>query len=83
MYKQAYEPAVACSIIFEESGKHFDPAIIAVFEACFDEFVRVGELMGDDAEVDLVSTEMLPGGTFAIKVPQKTDPDVIAVVGEA
>jgi putative two-component system response regulator len=37
-YKPAYSVEVARRIIGEESGKQFDPVIVAAFEACFEEF---------------------------------------------
>jgi len=37
-YKPAYSAQVARRIIGEESGKQFDPEIVAAFEACFEEF---------------------------------------------
>ena len=40
-YKPAYGTDTAKEIIEDESGKHFDPAIIEAFRACYDDFVRV------------------------------------------
>ena len=41
VYKEAFPPAVARSIIEAESGKHFDPAVIEAFQACHDRFLEV------------------------------------------
>jgi hypothetical protein len=38
-YKEAYEHTVAMDIIRNESGKHFDPALVAFFETLFVEAV--------------------------------------------
>ena len=34
--KPAYEPEQARRIILDESGAHFDPAMVEAFSACFD-----------------------------------------------
>ena len=42
VYKNAYDPYVARRMIVEESGKHFDPAIVEAFLANFDRFLEIG-----------------------------------------
>ncbi len=42
VYKNAYDPYVARRMIIEESGKHFDPAIVDAFEATFERFLEIG-----------------------------------------
>jgi putative two-component system response regulator len=46
-YKPAYPVARARQIIEEESGKHFDPAVVEAFRTCFNRFVQVGESLRD------------------------------------
>ena len=41
VYKDAYSPEVAKSIIIDGSGKHFDPDLVAAFQSCEAEFVRI------------------------------------------
>jgi putative two-component system response regulator len=45
-YKPAYSVAHARSLIREAAGKHFDPAIVSVFDANFDDFVEIRERQG-------------------------------------
>ena len=40
-YKEAYSPDVARQTIEDESGRHFDPAIVDVFLERFEDFVKV------------------------------------------
>ena len=40
VYKDAFSLEVARSMILEERGTHFDPAVVDAFEACFDAFVE-------------------------------------------
>jgi hypothetical protein len=40
----------ACALIVSQSGQQFDPAVIAAFVACYDEFVRVKAAV-DEGEV--------------------------------
>lgn len=42
VYKNAYDPYVARRMIIEESGKHFDPAIVDAFQATFESFLEIG-----------------------------------------
>lgn len=42
VYKNAYDPYVARRMIIEESGKHFDPAIVDAFKATFEKFLEIG-----------------------------------------
>lgn len=41
VYKSAYEPEVAKLMIEEQSGKHFDPAIVEAFQARYDDFLEM------------------------------------------
>ena len=41
VYKNAFDPDVARSMIVEEAGKHFDPVIVDAFKDRQDEFLRV------------------------------------------
>ncbi len=55
VYKAAYDPDVARTMIEEESGEHFDPAIVDAFRACYEDFLRVThrELVGAAASSDV------------------------------
>jgi len=46
IYKRPVEPLVAKAMIENETGKHFDPAIVAAFLARFDDFLKVHEANG-------------------------------------
>ena len=39
VYKEAFAPAVARQMIVQQSGRHFDPVIVAAFQDCYDEFL--------------------------------------------
>jgi putative two-component system response regulator len=41
VYKDAYEPEVARSMILEQEGRHFDPLVVDAFRARFGDFVDV------------------------------------------
>jgi putative two-component system response regulator len=41
VYKEAYDPELARSMIEEQTGRHFDPAIVEAFRARFDDFLSV------------------------------------------
>lgn len=61
-YKRAYSPMVAANIISEESGKHFDPAIVTAFQVRFDEFLEIlgnGGDAGAYRPADLLSAASL------------------------
>ena len=45
-YKKAFTHEVACQIIIEGSGKHFDPALIGVFERIQDKFEKIVKDIG-------------------------------------
>ncbi|MEM6458385.1 MAG: HD domain-containing phosphohydrolase [Planctomycetota bacterium] len=49
VYKDAFSAEVARSMILEESGRHFDPAVVEAFTACFDDLVRYREENKGDA----------------------------------
>ncbi len=40
VYKAAIEPDVARQMIEQGSGRHFDPVIVAAFQACYDRLLR-------------------------------------------
>jgi putative two-component system response regulator len=46
-YKQPFTAEKSASIILEGSGKHFDPAVAAAFEACFDEIRSIQSELAD------------------------------------
>ncbi|MEM1107346.1 MAG: HD domain-containing phosphohydrolase [Planctomycetota bacterium] len=46
VYKDAFTVEVARSMIEEESGRHFDPAVVDAFLACFEDFNRIALEMG-------------------------------------
>ena len=46
IYKRPVEPLVAKAMIESESGKHFDPAMVAAFLLCFDDFLKVHQASG-------------------------------------
>lgn len=48
-YKPAYSNDIALRILREESGRQFDPRIVDVFIACFDEIVTVQAKYADPA----------------------------------
>jgi len=41
VYKAAFGPEIARSMILEERGHHFDPVLADAFETCFDQFVAI------------------------------------------
>jgi putative two-component system response regulator len=41
VYKSAYEPEVARLMIDEQSGKHFDPAVVEAFMTRYDDFLKM------------------------------------------
>ncbi len=47
-YKNAWSVEEATDLILSESGKHFDPAVVAAFQAAIPEILRVRELYRDD-----------------------------------
>jgi putative two-component system response regulator len=47
VYKEALEHDIARALIREESGTHFDPQIVAAFEACKEQFRQVQEIYED------------------------------------
>jgi putative two-component system response regulator len=49
VYKTAFNAEVARSMIQDESGGHFDPAVVEAFQRRFDDFVAVRERLGSTA----------------------------------
>ncbi|MEM6391859.1 MAG: HD domain-containing phosphohydrolase [Planctomycetota bacterium] len=47
VYKDAFSVERARDIIRSDTGSHFDPAVVAAFEACFDEFVAIRDRLED------------------------------------
>ena len=47
VYKPAYSHEKACSIIFEGSGSHFDPAVVEAFSSCQDVFCQIAAVYSD------------------------------------
>lgn len=50
VYKAAYPPEEAVLTIMEESGKHFDPRVVAAFLECVDECETLMQMTGDNHE---------------------------------
>ena len=48
VYKPAFPIDKAAAIVREGRGKHFDPAIVDAFDACFDQFIEVARRYADD-----------------------------------
>ena len=46
VYKSAFEPEVARSMIEAEGGKHFDPAVVDAFRSRSDDFLRIHGVLG-------------------------------------
>ena len=46
-YKDAWEPGAVRAEIERSSGTHFDPELVELFLADFDEYVRLHSLIGD------------------------------------
>jgi putative two-component system response regulator len=65
VYKDAFSHSTAKSIIVSDSGKHFDPEIVAAFIEAEDEFIRIRERYTDD-EVRVVTMEELNAPVFAV-----------------
>jgi putative two-component system response regulator len=51
VYKEAYPPEQARSMILEQEGRHFDPAVVAAFRARFHDFLDVR------AEIDALPSD--------------------------
>ena len=49
VYKAAFTMEVARTMIENDAGTHFDPAVVRAFTACFDRFVATYERIGDQA----------------------------------
>jgi len=47
-YKDPYPIEVACKIISDERGKHFDPEIVDIFLACIDDIVAIKSEINPD-----------------------------------
>ena len=45
VYKSAYDPEVAQLMIEQQSGKHFDPAVVEAFQARAHEFLELQGLL--------------------------------------
>ncbi|QDU94618.1 HD domain-containing phosphohydrolase [Lignipirellula cremea] len=50
-YKKAWTPAEAKDLIQKGAGTQFDPAVVAAFERCFDDFLRLQERYADQEAV--------------------------------
>jgi putative two-component system response regulator len=53
VYKEAYEPLVAKELIEAESGRHFDPVIVAAFSNCFENFLYIQQVVNRSSSLDL------------------------------
>jgi putative two-component system response regulator len=47
-YKPAYSPARARELIRHDSGRHFDPLVVAAFNVCFPIFLETQQHAADD-----------------------------------
>ena len=47
VYRTAFPPEVARTMIEKEEGKHFDPAVVDAFRACWGDFLNVQALIGN------------------------------------
>lgn len=61
VYKPAYPMEKALSIITEESGSHFDPLVVAAFEAVFEEILEIGRQFEDGEGPRDLDGAALPG----------------------
>jgi putative two-component system response regulator len=52
VYKESYTHDVARSIIVSGAGKHFDPDVVAAFEACEEQFIAIREHFDQEEEAD-------------------------------
>lgn len=55
VYKSAFEPEVAHSMIVEQSGKHFDPTIVQAFCNRWCDFLKIGKFEGKTDAVPVPS----------------------------
>jgi putative two-component system response regulator len=69
-YKDAIDPLVARDMILEQSGRHFDPVIVAAFRHSFEKFLRIREdrtLLAEGATAFLAQRASLwPAGAPAM-----------------
>jgi putative two-component system response regulator len=61
VYKPAMPPGKARTIILEGSGTHFDPDVVAAFEACYEDFVAIAQRYSDDEAAALTSESGVRG----------------------
>ncbi len=54
VYKDAFSHTLACSMMFKDSGSHFDPLVIDAFQTVADEFLAISERFIDTPIVDTV-----------------------------
>jgi len=54
IYKEAYPPALARSLILDEEGKHLDPAVVEAFRATYPEFLEVHRRFNMEADSRMV-----------------------------
>jgi len=58
-YKKAWPVEKALSLINSESGKHFDPDLVPLFNEIFPDIITIREEYGDDKEFTSENDEML------------------------
>lgn len=51
VYKPPFPHEKAAGIIRQGSGSHFDPAVVAAFDACEPAFLEIARRYGDDSEI--------------------------------
>lgn len=56
VYKDAFSHEMACSIIHEGSGSHFDPRIVEAFVTIEDRFVEICSSFRDEAAIPALTT---------------------------
>jgi diguanylate cyclase (GGDEF)-like protein len=50
VYKLAYTPQRAKSVIEHDAGRHFDPAIVEAFRECYDDFLKIASAGPGESE---------------------------------
>lgn len=58
VYKPAMPPEEARAIILNGAGTHFDPDVVAAFEACYEDFVAIAQRYSDDELILAAETEL-------------------------
>jgi len=59
-YKKAWSIESAVTLINEESGKHFDPSIVAIFNQSLDKIIEIKNTYTDDSSASNLLSQYLP-----------------------